>query len=61
VSLYYSRQAVGPYKCCVNVYQPPTRGYNFDVEFLDPDLIPPKTPMFRDVNATGFTQAIRRP
>lgn len=56
VSLFYNRQAVGPFKCCNNVYWPPTRGYNFDVDFLDPNLLPPQTPMFRDVNITGFTR-----
>jgi hypothetical protein len=56
VSLYYNHQAVGTYKCCTNVYSPPSRGYNFDVEFLQPELLPPATPMFRDVNITGFTQ-----
>ena len=25
-----------------NVYSPPTRGYNFDVEFLTPALLPPR-------------------
>ncbi len=58
VSLFYNRQAVGVYKCCTNVYSPPSRGYNFDVEFLDPSLLPPRTPMFRDVNITGFTRMI---
>jgi hypothetical protein len=55
-SFYFNRQAAGTYKCCTNVYTPPTRAYSFDVEFLDPSLLPPKTPMFRDVNATGFFQ-----
>jgi hypothetical protein len=59
VSFYTSRQAVGIYKCCQDVYSPPTRGYNFDVEFLTPALLPPRTPMFRDVNTTGFAQIIR--
>jgi hypothetical protein len=58
-SFYFNRQAVGTYKCCANVYSPPTRGYSFDVEFLQPNLLPPMTPMFRDVNTTGFTQVIR--
>jgi hypothetical protein len=57
ISLYYSRQGVGIYKCGGDtVYSPPSRGYNFDVEFLNPALLPPRTPMFRDVNITGFTQ-----
>ncbi len=58
ISLYFNRQAVGVYKCCTNVYSPPSRGYNFDVEFLQPTLLPPRTPMFRDVNITGFTRLI---
>ena len=59
VSFFHSRQATGTYKCCTDVYSPPTRGYNFDVEFLTPTLLPPRTPMFRDVNTTGFAQIIR--
>jgi hypothetical protein len=58
VSLYYNRQATGAFKCCTTVYSPPTRGYNFDVEFLQPTLLPPRTPLFRDVNTTGFTQLL---
>jgi hypothetical protein len=58
ISLYHNRQAVGTYKCCTNVYSPPTRGYNFDVDFLTPALLPPNTPMFRDINITGFSRLI---
>lgn len=58
VSMYYNRQAVGLYKCCNTIYQPPTRGYQFDANFLNPLLLPPRTPMFRDVNTTGFTQLL---
>jgi hypothetical protein len=58
-SLFYSRQGTGTYKCCTTVYSPPSRGYNFDTEFLTPSLLPPRTPMFRDVNITGFQQIIR--
>jgi hypothetical protein len=58
--MYYNRQAVGTYKDGVanSVYQSPTRGYNFDTEFLTPSLLPPRTPLFRDVNTTGFTQLL---
>jgi hypothetical protein len=61
ISLFYNRQAVGTYKCGDNdnVYDPPTRGYNFDVEFLDPSLLPPLTPRFSDINITGFTRLIQ--
>jgi Tfp pilus assembly protein PilX len=58
ISMYYNRQAVGLYKCCTTVYSPPSRGYAFDTEFLTPSLLPPRTPLFRDVNTTGFTQLL---
>jgi Tfp pilus assembly protein PilX len=58
ISMYYNRQAIGTFKCCTTVYQPPSRGYNFDTEFLTPSLLPPRTPLFRDVNTTGFTQLL---
>jgi hypothetical protein len=58
VSLFYNRQAVGTFKCCTTVYSPPTRAYNFDTDFLDPSLLPPRTPMFRDINTTGFAQIL---
>ena len=58
ISMYSDRQATGTYKCCTTVYSPPTRGYNFDTEFLTPSLLPPRTPLFRDVNTTGFTQLL---
>jgi hypothetical protein len=56
VELYYSRQANGTFKCCNTVYSPPSRGYNFDQDFLNPILLPPRTPLFRDVNTTGWTR-----
>ncbi|MEP6916595.1 MAG: hypothetical protein ABJC89_13170, partial [Acidobacteriota bacterium] len=59
VSFYISRQASGTFKCCTNVYGPPTRGYNFDTEFLTPSLLPPGTPMFRDINTLTFRQLLR--
>jgi hypothetical protein len=58
ISMYYSRQADSTFKCCTTVYSPPSRGYNFDVEFLQPNLLPPRTPLFRDINTTGFTQLL---
>ena len=58
-SMFTSRQAVGTYKCCADVYSPPTRAYTFDTDFLTPALLPPRTPMFRDVNTTGFAQILR--
>jgi hypothetical protein len=57
VSLFYNRQAIGLYKGGI-VYGAPTRAYQFDTNFLNPLLLPPRTPMFRDVNTTGFTQLL---
>jgi hypothetical protein len=54
--LYHSRQANGSFKCCNTVYSPPNRGYNFDSDFLNPLLLPPRTPLFRDINTTGWTR-----
>ena len=59
ITFYYNRQALGTYKCCSNVYGPPVRAYVFDTDFLDPNLLPPGTPMFRDVNILGFTYNLR--
>ena len=58
VALFYSHQAAGSFKCCNTVYSPPSRGYSFQTEFLTPSLLPPRTPMFRDINTLGFTQLI---
>lgn len=59
VSFFTSRQAIGTYKCCDVVYGAPSRGYNFDTEFLSPPLLPPRTPMFRDINTLTFRQLLR--
>jgi hypothetical protein len=56
IDLFYSRQANGTFKCCNTVYGPPSRGYNFDTNFLTPALLPPRTPLFRDINTTGWTR-----
>jgi hypothetical protein len=57
-TFYYSRQASGFYKGGV-VYGAPDRRFSFDTDFLNPALLPPLTPVFRDINARGFTQEIR--
>jgi hypothetical protein len=58
-TFFYSRQATGTYKCCNTVYGAPTRAFAFDVNFLTPALLPPLTPVFRDVNTLGFSQETR--
>ena len=59
VSLYYSNQTTGLFKCCATVYSPPTRNFTFDVEFLVPSQLPPGTPRFRDINNLSFRQTIQ--
>ena len=59
-TFFYHRQAISPFKCCNQiVYDVPTRAFAFDVDFLDPALLPPLTPVFRDTNALGFAQEVR--
>jgi hypothetical protein len=58
-TFYYARQATGTYKCCTFVYGAPARVFNFDTNFLTPALLPPLTPVFRDVDSLGFSQENR--
>jgi len=60
-TFYYSRQATGVFKGSGTVvYQiPAVRDFAFDTDFLTPALLPPNTPMFRDMNAVGFSQELR--
>jgi hypothetical protein len=59
VSLYTARQAIGIFKNNSNVYFQPTRNFAFDTDFLTPSLLPPGTPMFRDINTLKFRQILR--
>jgi hypothetical protein len=59
VSLYTARQFIGTYKYNNNAYSPGTREFSFDTNFLQPTLLPPGTPMFRDVNTLRFRQILR--
>ncbi len=59
VSLYTARQAIGIYRANSNVYNPGTRNFAFDEDFLTPALLPPGTPMFRDINTLKFRQILR--
>jgi hypothetical protein len=58
-TFFFNRQAVGTYKCCTTVYGAPARNYNFDINFNNPALLPPNTPVFRDMNSVGFSQELR--
>ena len=56
--LFTSRQGVGTFKCCNNVYSGPTRNFSHDNDFFDLNLLPPATPFLTDVNITGFQLVI---
>lgn len=56
VSFYFSHYGNGVFKCCTTVYSPPTRDYSFDTNFLNPQLLPPGTPRFRDIVNLSFKQ-----
>ncbi len=58
-TFFFNRQGVGTFKCCNTVYAAPQRNYAFDIDFLNPALLPPNTPMFRDLNTVGFAQEMR--
>jgi Tfp pilus assembly protein PilX len=56
VSMYYSQYNTGIFKCCNAVYGAPTRNYFFDTQFLNPNNLPPGTPMFQDVVSLSYHQ-----
>ncbi len=56
ISLYYSQYVTGNFKCCSIVYSPPTRNYFFDNQFLNPNNLPPGTPMFQDIVSLSYHQ-----
>ena len=62
ISLHTNRQAIGTYKFASSnnhIYNAGSRNFSFDVDFLTPSLLPPGTPMFRDVNTLQFRQILR--
>jgi hypothetical protein len=60
-TFYYNRQGVGVFKGTDGVVYgiPANRDFSFDTDFLIPALLPPLTPVFRDMNAVGFSQELR--
>lgn len=58
VNLFTNRQATGVFKYGNTVYTVPTRYAYFDTNFLTPSELPPRTPMFREVNTTGWTRVL---
>ena len=60
VSMYYSQYDTGVFKCCNVVYGAPNRNYFFDTQFLNPNNLPPGTPMFQDVVSLSYHQNFTR-
>jgi hypothetical protein len=56
ISMYYSQYDTGIFKCCNSVYGAPNRNYFFDTQFLNPNNLPPGTPMFQDVVSLSYHQ-----
>jgi hypothetical protein len=56
ISMYYSQYNTGVFKCCNAVYGAPNRNYFFDTQFLNPNNLPPGTPMFQDVVSLSYHQ-----
>ncbi len=57
VSLYFAQYNVAPHGLSTaSTYGAPTRSYDFDTDFLNPDFIPPGTPRFQDIVNLGYKQ-----
>lgn len=54
INLFNSRNNNGAFKCCNNVYSPPTRNWVYDATFRDINRLPPGTPFFQSISITGF-------
>jgi hypothetical protein len=60
IPLFHSTQAVSQWENDTSVvYMPPRRNWSFDSTFLTPNKLPPGTPFFQYVQATGFRQSLR--
>jgi hypothetical protein len=60
IPLYNSTQALSQHEDFRNVnYSPPRRNWSFDTTFLTSNRLPPGTPFFQYIQATGFRQSLR--
>jgi hypothetical protein len=59
VPLFHSQQALSQWENATSIiYMPPRRNWSFDQTFLNPNQLPPGTPFFQYVQATGFRQKV---
>ncbi len=57
IPLYHSTQMLANWENDTSIiYMPPRRNWSFDDTFLTPSKLPPGTPFFQYVQATGFRQ-----
>jgi PilX N-terminal len=60
IPLFHSTQALSNWENDTAViYMPPRRNWSFDTTFLNPSQLPPGTPFFQYIQATGFRQKLR--
>lgn len=60
IPLFRSTQALSNWENDTSViYMPPRRNWSFDATFLTPQKLPPGTPFFQYVQATGFRQSLQ--
>ena len=60
IPLFHSTQMVANWENDTSIiYMPPRRNWSFDETFLTPNKLPPGTPFFQYVQATGFRQNLR--
>ena len=60
IPLFRSTQALSQWENDTAViYMPPRRNWSFDSTFLTPNKLPPGTPFFQYIQATGFRQNLR--
>jgi hypothetical protein len=60
IPVFRSTQAVSNWENDTSViYMPPRRNWSFDTTFLTPNKLPPGTPFFQYIQATGFRQSLR--
>lgn len=60
VPLFRSTQAIAQWENDTSItYLPPRRNWSFDETFLTPQRLPPGTPFFQYVQATGFRQSFQ--
>lgn len=60
IPLYRSTQMLANWENDTSIiYMPPRRNWSFDDTFLMPNKLPPGTPFFQYVQATGFRQSLR--